>query len=116
MYDFEYMTLTGTGEGMAAKKRRAFGLKQNKAMLIILSSVLILMAALFIQENRMRKKIEANQTRIQEVELQIEQETQRTQDIQELEQYMQSPEYIEKVAKDKLGLIKDGETIFKEQK
>ncbi|MCQ2499809.1 MAG: septum formation initiator family protein [Lachnospiraceae bacterium] len=101
---------------MAAKKRRAFGFKQNKAMLIILSSVLILMAALFIQENRMRKKIEANQTRIQEVELQIEQETQRTQDIQELEQYMQSPEYIEKVAKDKLGLIKDGETIFKEQK
>lgn len=85
-------------------------------MLIILASVMILTAALFIQENRMKKKIEANKSRIQEVELQIQEETQRTQDIQDLEQYMQSPEYIEKVAKDKLGLIKDGEIIFKEQK
>lgn len=102
---------------MASRKRKSAGKKQhNTAMLIILASVMILTAALFIQENRMKKKIEANKSRIQEVELQIQEETQRTQDIQDLEQYMQSPEYIEKVAKDKLGLIKDGEIIFKEQK
>ena len=37
-----------------------------------------------------------------------------TEDISEMQEYMQSDEYLEKVAKDKLGLVKDGEIIFKE--
>lgn len=85
-------------------------------MLIILLVVLVLLAALLFQERKMQKKIASNGTRILEVNQLIEEEAQRTQEIQELEAYMQSPEYIEKVAKDKLGLIKDGETIFKNQK
>ncbi len=47
-------------------------------------------------------------------EQQIENENQRTEDISEMQEYMQSDEYLEKVAKDKLGLVKDGEIIFKE--
>lgn len=85
-------------------------------MLIILLVVLVLLAALLFQERKMQKKIASNGTRILEVNQLIEEEAQRTQEIQEMEAYMQSPEYIEKVAKDKLGLIKDGETIFKNQK
>lgn len=101
-----------------AKRRKRSRLIQqnNAAMLIILLVVLVLLAALLFQERKMQKKIASNGTRILEVNQLIEEEAQRTQEIQELEAYMQSPEYIEKVAKDKLGLIKDGETIFKNQK
>ncbi|MCQ2511261.1 MAG: septum formation initiator family protein [Lachnospiraceae bacterium] len=104
-------------KGRTRGRQAAKMIKQNNmAMLIILAIMLVLVAALFFQGNKMEKKIVANRAKIQELGVQITEETQRTQDIQELEQYMQSPEYIEKVAKDKLGLIKDGETIFKEQK
>ena len=56
----------------------------------------------------------SNQQRTSELEQQIENENQRTEDISEMQEYMQSDEYLEKVAKDKLGLVKDGEIIFKE--
>ena len=36
-------------------------------------------------------------------------------ELQEQEQYTQSNEYKEKVAKDKLGLVYDNETIFREK-
>ena len=41
-------------------------------------------------------------------------EKNRTTEIEELEEYMNSDEYIEQVAKEKLGMVKDGEIIFKE--
>ena len=40
--------------------------------------------------------------------------TQLKTEIEELEEYMNSDEYIEQVAKEKLGMVKDGEIIFKE--
>ena len=45
----------------------------------------------------------------------MEDETKRTEEIQELEQYMQSDEYIEKIAREKLGLLKENEILFREQ-
>ena len=33
-----------------------------------------------------------------------------------MEEYMQSDEYIEKIAREKIGLVKDNEIIFKEVK
>lgn len=96
----------------AAKRIR----KNNTAMLIILMVVVALMIALFVQGKRMTNRIALNESRIQELTLQTEKEEQRTEEIRELEDYMQSQEYIEKTAKDKLGLVKDGEMLFKEAK
>lgn len=90
--------------------------QNNTAMLIIIAIVVALVIALAFQEKRMKDKIAANNHRIQELAILSEQEEQRTQEIHEMESYMQSQEYIESQAKEKLGLIKDGETIFKEEK
>ncbi len=89
--------------------------RQNTAAILISAVVLVLLAALLLSERQMQQKIAANEKKRSEVQLQIDEQEQRTAEIQELEEYMQSQEYIEKVAKDKLGLIKDGEIIFKEQ-
>lgn len=43
----------------------------------------------------------------------IDAEEARTQDIANLEAYMQTDEYAEQVAKDKLGLVYEDEIIFK---
>ena len=43
----------------------------------------------------------------------IDAEEARTQDIADLEAYMQTDEYAEQVCKDKLGLVYEDEIIFK---
>lgn len=83
-------------------------------MIGITSVVCLLMVILLVQGQRLNAQASANEQRMAELEQQIEDENQRTQEIGDLEEYMQSDEYLEKVAKDKLGLIKDGEIIFKE--
>jgi len=51
----------------------------------------------------------------QEKELitQIEEEKARAEEIDELEEYVGTSEYVEQVAKDKLGLVYENEIIFK---
>ena len=46
----------------------------------------------------------------------IKKEEERTKEIEETKEYMQSDEYAEKVARDKLGLVKNNEIVFKEEK
>lgn len=44
----------------------------------------------------------------------LTEEQERTKEIEEYEKYTQTKKYIEEVAKDKLGLVHEGEIIFKE--
>ena len=88
---------------------------QNKVTMIGITFVVcVLMVTLLVQGQKLIAKLSSNQQRTSELEQQIENENQRTEDISEMQEYMQSDEYLEKLAKDKLGLVKDGEIIFKE--
>ena len=80
----------------------------------IIFVVLILMAVLLVQSSRLDKRIAAADQQISELDSQTKSEEKRTDEIKDLQDYMQSDEYKELVAKDKLGLIRDGEIIFKE--
>ena len=51
-----------------------------------------------------------------ELEEELKTEEARTKDIEDMQEYMQSDEYTEKIAKEKIGLVKDNEIIFKENK
>ena len=62
----------------------------------------------------MDQRLAAKRQQSADLDAQISQEEDRTQEITDLQEYMQSDEYLEKVAKDKLGLVRDGEIIFKE--
>lgn len=50
-----------------------------------------------------------------ELNKQLKEETERTDEINALADYMQSDQYIEDMAKSKLGLAYDNEIIFKEK-
>ena len=84
-------------------------------MIIIITVVVILMIVLFVQGSRLRDKLNTTEQRISDMEQQIEDENLRTTEISDLEKYMQSDEYLEKTAKDKLGLVRDKEIVFKEE-
>lgn len=85
-------------------------------MIAISIVVCILLVILLFQGQSLQKKVKENEAKKEELEQQLSDEEARTEEIEEMQEYMQSDEYIEKIAKEKVGLIKDNEIIFKENK
>lgn len=71
-------------------------------------------AVLTVKGISLQQKVNANASRLSGLDSQIEEEKQRTDDITALKEYMQTDEYIEKTAREKLGMVKDNEILFKE--
>ena len=88
----------------AYKKRR-----QNKTGIFLVTLVLLMMLVVVgIKSIELREKKAY-------YALQIEQEEQRAEEIKEYETYTQTKKYIEEVARDKLGLVYEGEILFKDE-
>ena len=60
----------------------------------------------------MHKKNKAYKAQEEELQKQLEEEELRAEEIEELEDYVGTDEYIEDVAKDKLGLVYPNEILF----
>ena len=75
--------------------------------------VCMLFGVLLYQGNSLQERIDSNEEKMDQIAEQIEEQQQRTKEIDELEEYMQTDEYIEKAAQEKLGLLKEHEIIFK---
>lgn len=94
-----------------AKRSRRYN---TVAMIGIMFVVCMLLIVLFVEGQSVKKKISENTKRQQELTEQIEEEQKRTEEIEDMQDYMQSDEYTEKIAKEKIGLVKENEIIFKE--
>lgn len=95
-----------------AKRNRRY----NKIAMIGISLVAcMLMVVLFVEGRSVEGRIAQNNERAQELTEQIKDEQKRTEDIEDMQEYMQSDEYTEKIAKEKIGLVKENEIIFKEE-
>lgn len=91
--------------------------KQNMAaMLCIMAVMCVLLAVICVMNAGLRQKIETNNAVIAGLEAEIEEEQSRTEKIEEEKKYMDSDEYVEKIAHEKIGLVYDNETIFKENR
>lgn len=53
------------------------------------------------------------ESRLEELEEELETEQKRTEEIREYSKYVNSDEYVEDVARDKLGLVYDDEVLLK---
>lgn len=78
--------------------------------------VLAFMLVIAVQICRIQARDAEYAAKEQELEQEYEEETQRSSEIDDLETYMNSSEYVEDVAKSKLGLTYKNEIIFKEKK
>lgn len=85
-------------------------------MIGISGVVCMLLVVLLFEGSSLQAKIQENNAKQAKIEQQLADEQARTEEIEELQEYMQSDEYIEKIAKEKIGLVKDNEIIFKENK
>ena len=76
--------------------------------------VLGLLLSLMVQSRDLKESLAGYETRAEALSQQLEEEQARTEEIKELKEYMQTDEYAEQAAREKLGLVKDNEIIFQE--
>lgn len=106
---------------MAKRKVRRRAQRQlNKqtfiSMMTVSFVVLALLLVVSIKGIELREKNAAYEQTKQSLKEQIAREELRTQEIEEYREYVNSDEYVEKIAKDRLGLINEDEIIFYSEK
>lgn len=98
--------------GLLTQDRRHNRLSMFLAALV----VVILMIAVSVNAMSLNKRLTENRKRAVQLEQEIHTEQQRAADIEEYRRYTSTDAYIEEIAREKLGLIYEGETVFKEEK
>lgn len=97
------------------KEKRIKANRRNKKIVLITAFAVVgLLAVIFATAGtRLTAQRSANEAKSEEIEKQIETEKQRGEELDTKKEYMKSREYIEKVAKEALGLVYPDEVIFK---
>lgn len=95
--------------------RRKRGRRNEIAMVSISFVVCVLFVALLFEGVSLYKKIEGYEGKKENIVQEIAREDERTKEIEDLKEYMQSDEYAEVTAREKLGLVKENEIVFKEE-
>ena len=100
---------------MARRKTPYRKRHQNRfSMFLVSLVVLMIMVVVAVRSVELQQKIEGYDTQIASLTTQIEAENTRAEEIEEYRKYTQTKAYVEEVAKDKLGLVYEGEILFKE--
>ena len=98
-----------------AENRSSRRSRQNRlSMILAVLVVAILFVAVYINGSSMRRELEENQEKITRLKQEIEEEELRSKSIEEYRAYTATDQFIEQVAREKLGLLYEGETIFRE--
>lgn len=85
-------------------------------MLLVTTVVLMMLIVVTVKSVELREKRAAYTAREEALMREIEAEEARGEKIKEYEKYTQTKKYVEEIAKEKLGLVYEGEIIFKDGK
>lgn len=99
---------------MAGRRRPS---KSNRrGMVVIAGIVMFLLVGLLVQSSQLSAQNKVYESKKAELEQRIKDEELRTEEIENLKDYVNSTEYIEQVAREKFGLVYEDEIIFKAEK
>ena len=96
---------------IVVRKKRQNGFS---VALVVMVLVMLMIVITFGRIN-LQKKQEVYAQKEQQLQEQIDAETERSQEIEEYRKYTQTQKYVEEVAKEKLGLVNENEIIFKSE-
>ena len=97
---------------MAGKRRRP-SRSNRRGMFAIAAVVMVLLVGLLVQSQKLSAQNVKYAEKKANLEQQIKDEEMRADDIENMKDYIDSPEYIEKIAREKLGLVYKDEILFK---
>ncbi len=100
---------------MARKKVAYRKRNQNKFSMFLVTLVVVMITMVVaVRGMELRQKIAVVAEKEAELNEQIAAEQRRAEEIEEFRKEVQTKGYMEEVAKDKLGLVYEGEIVFKE--
>lgn len=105
-------TAEDTQDGILTQGSQQNGMSMFLAALV----VLVLLITVGVNGISLNRRLHENRARIRILRGEIRTEEERAEDIEEYRRYTKTDAYIEEVAREKLGLIYEGETVFKEMK
>ena len=82
-------------------------------MFLVSLVVVMIMVVVTVKRDDLQQKVDAKRAEVTELEMRIAEEQKRTESIEEFAKEVQTKGYIEDVAREKLGLIYEGEILFK---
>ena len=104
--------MAGTRRRVAYRRRH-----QNRFSMFLVSLVVVMiMVVVAVKSVELHQKIGSKNQEAQKLQEQIDAENARAQEIEEFGKEVQTKGYIEDLAREKLGLIYEGEIMFKEKK
>lgn len=86
--------------------------KKRTGFITIMCLVLLICGTIFYQKENLNKQRLAYQEQDKELQKQIDDETNRTSEIEQKRAYVQTKKYIEEIAREKLGLVYKDEIIL----
>lgn len=96
------------------KRRPTRWLQYHKRSVLAISGIIILLAAVaFVHGMSLQATNREYQAQEAELQAQLDAEIARSEEIDKLKEYVGTDEYIEEVAKAKLGLVHKNEILFK---
>ena len=99
-----------------ARKAAYHKKRQNTTgMLLVTMVVIMMLIVVMVNSVELREKRASYLARDETLMQEIEAEQARTEKIEEYEKYTQTKKYVEEIAKNKLGLVYEGEIIFKDE-
>ena len=100
------------GNSKKRNKKKKVGYN-SLGMIAIALVVLVLLGGLMLESNDLKERLTGYDAKAATLQQQIEDEQTRTEEIDKLKKYMETDEYAEEVAREKLGLVKDNETVLR---
>lgn len=101
----------GRNRRKRAARRKTAG--SRAGMLAIVAVVSVLVLVLFIKGESLKAQIAQNKDKAAALNTQIEDEKDRTEEIEALKDYYQSDDYVREVAQERLGLVGEGQIVFR---
>ncbi len=91
--------------------------REQNGLSMILASLVVIIILVVVGVNAVSlgRRLVENKKRLETLREEIRMEDERAEDIDEYRRYTRTDAYIEEVAREKLGLIYEGETVFKEE-
>ena len=96
------------------QKRSRSQAEYNRLGLLVITVVVLLFLGSMLQSSRkLETRLASYDARAAALQEKLEEEKARTEEIDALKEYMKTDEYAEEVAREKLGLVKYGEIVFR---
>lgn len=101
---------------MTKRKRNRRKYRQNRVSMVLVTVIFLLIAAVVCVQNvRLQEKLADYEQKETALYAQLAEEEARTEEIAEYATYIQTKRYKEEMAKEKLGLVYEGEIVFIEE-